>query len=201
VRFGLEVPGLLSFLVYGRSDAPVAGLDEVPPSDRPPVAVPFQSFHAMVALGVGFIGLTLLALFFLWRGTLFSKRWLLWIFVFAVLGAYAANQLGWVAAEVGRQPWIVYGLLRTGDAASKAVAPGEVRASIVMFSVIYLMLFAVWVYVMNDKIAHGPEEAEAMPEKTTREGLLEAAARRASPAGHSLTGARRRPRRAGRGEE
>jgi cytochrome d ubiquinol oxidase subunit I len=79
----------------------------------------------------------------------------------AVPAAYAANQLGWVSAEAGRQPWIVYGVLRTSDALSESVGAEAVLSSIVLFGLIYLMLFAVWLYVMNDKIQHGPEPVPA----------------------------------------
>ena len=128
-----------------------------------------------------FIGLTLLACFLRWRGTLFEKRWLLWIFVVAVFGPFIANEVGWVSAEVGRQPWIVHpnvirdaagnpqfdaagmvqynlseGLL-TRNAVSEAIDGGQVLASIVMFSVIYALLFWVWLYVLNDKIQKGPK--------------------------------------------
>jgi cytochrome d ubiquinol oxidase subunit I len=108
VRFNLAVPGGLSFMVHEDFAEPVIGLDRFRPEDRPPVAIPFFSYHVMVGLGFAFIALTLTGSLLLWRGTLFRTRWLLWIFVFAVLGAVAANQLGWVAAEVGRQPWIVH---------------------------------------------------------------------------------------------
>jgi cytochrome d ubiquinol oxidase subunit I len=184
---GIAVPGLLSFLIHGRLDAPVPGLDSVPEGDRPPVQLPFQAYHLMVGLGGFFIAVTALALWLRWRGRLFETRWLLHVFVFAVAGAYAANQLGWVAAEVGRQPWIVYGLLRTSDALSKAVGTGAVATSIAMFSVIYLLLFAVWVYVLNDKIQHGPEEAFAHAGPGDGAGLLDIAAQRAGQAAH-LTG-------------
>ena len=158
--------------------------------------IPFISYHLMVALGGAFIGLTLLALFFRWRGTLFEKRWLLWLFVFAVLGPYLANQAGWVATEVGRQPFLVYpehaermergadglvkmeGGLRTikGLSNIKVVGKEQIIGSIVMFSVIYALLFAVWVYVLNSKVQHGPDEAETPPPPvTSTEGLIEAA--------------------------
>jgi cytochrome d ubiquinol oxidase subunit I len=84
------------------------GLDAFRPEHRPPVLIPFASFHVMVSLGMFFITITLVASYLRWRGKLYTNRWLMWIFVFAVLGAVAANQLGWVAAEVGRQPWIVH---------------------------------------------------------------------------------------------
>ena len=108
------------------------------------------------------------------RGTLFEQRWLLWIFVFGVLGPYAANQLGWVAAEVGRQPWTVYGLLRTEDSVSTNLVAGEVLTSIIGFGVIYLLLFLVWILVLNDKIQKGPEPV-ALPGTTTPETLADVA--------------------------
>jgi cytochrome d ubiquinol oxidase subunit I len=156
VRFGLQIPKLLSFLVYEDFDRPVAGLDTIPPEDRPPVVVPFLSYHLMVGLGVTFIGLTSLAAFLLWRRKLFEQRWLLWVFVVAVVGPYLANEAGWVASETGRQPWVVYGLLRTRDAASPSVRGEEVLASLVMFSLAYLALFALWIFVINEKVRHGP---------------------------------------------
>jgi cytochrome d ubiquinol oxidase subunit I len=141
----------------------------------------------MVGLGFLFIALSMLALYYRWRGRLFEQRWLLWVFVFAVVGPFAANQLGWVSAEVGRQPWIVYGLLRTQDGLSKAVAADAILGSIAMFGLIYLLLFAVWVYVLNDKIQHGPEDAHEMPGATTAEGLLETASRLQAHRGFSMT--------------
>jgi cytochrome bd ubiquinol oxidase subunit I len=214
VKYGLGIPGGLSFLVYEDFNAPIPGLEEFRPDDRPPVTIPFLSYHTMVGLGAAFIGLTLLALFFRWRGTLFEKRWLMGVFVVAVLGPYLANQAGWVATEVGRQPFVVYpsgqdaehlvrgadGLvkmdgdgLRTIDGLSnaKVVGPDQIISSIVMFSVIYLLLFAVWVYVLNSKIQHGPDEIdEPAPPATSPGGLLEAAARLANPSGYSLTTAK-----------
>ena len=108
IDFNLAIPGGLSFMVHDRFDAELLGLDRFRPEHRPPLGLSFASYHVMVALGLAFIGLTLVASFLHWRGTLYDKRWLMWIFVFAVAGPVAANQLGWVAAEVGRQPWIVH---------------------------------------------------------------------------------------------
>lgn len=162
VDYAIAIPRLLSLLVYHDLDRPVPGLDRIPPTDRPPVAIPFFAYHLMISLAGAFIGLTLLAMLFWWRGTLFEQRWLMWAFVFAVLGPYAANQAGWVTAEVGRQPWIVYGLLRTPDGLSKVVTAEMVLSSILMFGFIYSLLFVIWVYVMNDKIRHGPETDDEM---------------------------------------
>jgi cytochrome bd ubiquinol oxidase subunit I len=157
VNLGFAVPGLLSLLVYYDPNKPVTGLDKIPREDWPPVTIPFLSYHLMAALGMFFIGATLLGLFLLWRGNLFEQKWLMWVYVFGVLGAYAANQSGWVAAEVGRQPWVVYGLLRTKDAVSPTVPAAHILASMIMFGIVYSFLFVVWVHVMNDKIQNGPQ--------------------------------------------
>ena len=156
MRYAVEVPGLLSFLVHGDTSKPVSGLDQFEP-DIPPVAIPFFSFHVMVGLGLYFIVLTLYGLWCYKRGTLFQKKWLLWVFVLSVFGPFIANQLGWITAEVGRQPWIVYNLLRTGDAVSPGLSGSYVLGSIIMFAVIYLLLFAVWIFLLNEKIHKGPE--------------------------------------------
>jgi cytochrome d ubiquinol oxidase subunit I len=185
VHMGLAIPGGLSFLVHGDFDAPVTGLDQFAEADRPPLQIPFQAYHIMVALGMYFIGITLLAAFYRWRGTLFEKRWLLWVFVFSIIGPYIANQAGWVAAEVGRQPWIVYGLLRTSDALSKAVSAEEVLTSIILFTIIYLFLFAIWIYILNDKIKKGPEEVSDL--EAPGGGLFATAGLRAGSGGASLT--------------
>jgi cytochrome d ubiquinol oxidase subunit I len=107
IRGNVAIPGGLSFLLFDNFKEPVLGLDRIRPEDRPPVLVPFFSYRTMVALGVGFVVLTLLATALHRRGRLFETRWLLWVFVFAVVGAVVANQAGWTAAEVGRQPWVV----------------------------------------------------------------------------------------------
>jgi len=160
VEFSLAIPRLLSFLVHGNPDKPVIGLDQYPKEDRPPVEIPFFTYHLMTALGIFFIALSVLGLILSRIGILFKQRWLMWVFVFSVLGAYAANQSGWVAAEVGRQPWVVYGLLRTKDAVSHAVPAEHIITSMTMFAIIYSFLFAMWVHVMNHKIQIGPEGIE-----------------------------------------
>jgi cytochrome d ubiquinol oxidase subunit I len=189
VNCGIAVPGLLSYLAYGDFQKPVAGLDKIPRSDWPPVVATFQAFHIMVWLGMLFVVLTLVGAFFRWRGTIFEKRWLLWIFVLAVPLPYAANQFGWMTAEVGRQPWVVYGLLRTSDALSKAVVANQVLGSIIMFIVIYALLFVVWVFVLDSKIKHGPEEVGPLPTAKEDGGLLGVAGLRAGTGGASLTNA------------
>jgi cytochrome d ubiquinol oxidase subunit I len=191
VKWQIAIPGLLSFLVHGDFNKPVQGLDQFPRKDWPPVGVSFQSYHGMVALGTYFLFITSLSLFFWWRGTLFEKRWLMRMYVWSVLGAVAANQLGWVAAEVGRQPWIVYGLLRTADGLSKVVEASQVLGSIVMFGLIYAMLLAVWIFVVNNKIKGGPEETHLTPKDKRSDGgpLLARVAEMQDPSKHSRTDA------------
>lgn len=160
VRFGIQVPGMLSYLLYGDPSKPVTGLKAFPEDERPPVNIVFQSYHIMVLLGFLLILLSLLAVLFWWRGSLFEKRWLLLIFVYTVVAPQVANQLGWIAAEVGRQPWIVYGILKTSDATSAVVSAGNILASIIMFSLIYILLFVLFLYLLNNKIQRGPEIEE-----------------------------------------
>lgn len=190
VKFGIAIPGGLSFLLHQDFNAPVTGLDQFPPADRPPLQLPFQMYHIMITLGMYFIALTLFASFLRWRGTLFEKRWLMWVFVVSVFGPYIANHAGWIAAEVGRQPWIVYGLLRTSDALSKSVTAEEVLASIILFAIIYLFLLAVWLYVMNDKIKHGPDDVVLEAASGPKGGLLDTISTLADHAGPSMTDAR-----------
>ncbi len=155
--YGIGIPGMLSWLIYGDRSTPVTGLNAFEPEDRPPVNIVFQSYHAMVAIGMALILIALLGALYWWLGKLWHTRWLLWILVFAVLGPQLANQLGWLSAEVGRQPWIVYHLLRTADALSRTVSAHQVMTSLVLFGMIYLLLFILFVYLLNEKIQNGPE--------------------------------------------
>jgi cytochrome d ubiquinol oxidase subunit I len=223
----VEVPGLLSFLVHGDSKAEVLGLDAFRPEHRPPVAVPYWSYRIMVGSGVLLAGLSLLAAFLLWRGSLFRTRWLLAVFVFAVVPAMAANQAGWVAAEVGRQPWIVHpavardaageplrdaegwvryetvtvalsdgtphetwaGLLTT-HGVSEAVRTDQVMGSIVLFAAIYVLLGALWIFVLDRKIRQGPDEGgSAAPPGRLVDAAVSLAAHRESLTGDAREGA------------
>ncbi len=157
---GIKIPGFLSLLVHRDRSAPVTGLKAFKLEDRPPVNIVFQSYHVMVGAGMALILISLAGLFFWLRGTLFEKRWFLWVFVLSVLLPQIGNQLGWISAEVGRQPWVVYGLLRTKDAISVSVDSGQIMLSLVMFSLLNLLLFVLFIYLLNEKIRHGPEEGE-----------------------------------------
>ena len=155
----IEIPGLLSWMAFGDPDYHIPGLDAFPKEDLPPLWMTFVSFHNMVILGMYFIGVMALAVFLLWRKKLFDTKWFLKLLVFSIPLPIAACQFGWVAAEVGRQPWIVYGELRTAEAASVTVSSGEIMFSIILFSIIYGLLGTVYVYLLARKIKHGPEPA------------------------------------------
>ena len=157
---GISVPGGASLLLHGDRQAVVPGLDQVPLADRPPVALTFHSYRLMVGIGIALMGVALLTAALAWRGRLAGSRWLLWVLVVSVLGPQIANQAGWMAAEVGRQPWIVQGLMRTSEAVSPNLAPGQVIFSLGLFTAIYTLLFAVFVFLLNEKIQHGPEPPE-----------------------------------------
>jgi cytochrome d ubiquinol oxidase subunit I len=172
VNLGIGVPGMLSYLIYGDTQKPVKGLNAFPPDERPPVNIVFQAYHLMVAIGVFLILITVLGIFLWWRGKLFNHKWLLWIFVFSVLGPQIANQVGWITAEVGRQPWIVYGLLKTSDALSKAVTSEQIMFSLILFTVIYLFLFILFIYMLNEKIQHGPDELETITSEYEKQKFI-----------------------------
>ena len=154
---GIKIPGGLSFLTQGDFNKPVKGLNAFKPEERPQqVNSIFQFYHIMVAIGMFLIALTLYASWLNFKNKLFDKRWLLWIFVWSVLLPQIANQTGWFAAEMGRQPWVVYGLLKTSDALSKSVSANQIVFSLIMFMVVYLLLFVLFLYLLNKKIIHGP---------------------------------------------
>jgi cytochrome bd ubiquinol oxidase subunit I len=160
---GLQIPDMLSFLAFNNFHAPVTGLDSVAPDDRPPVEACFMFFHGMVAIGFTMIAIAALGFLYFRHGSLHERRWLLWILVFAVLLPQFANQLGWFAAEVGRQPWIVYGVMKTPQGLSKILQANVVLTSLILFTFIYFLLFAVFIYLLNDKIQHGPDEQDLVP--------------------------------------
>ncbi len=160
---GLAVPGLLSWLAHGDTAKAVTGLRDIPRDERPPVNVTFQLFHLMVAIGFALIVLAGWAAWALWRGTLEDSRTLLWLLVVSVLGPQIANQAGWWVAEVGRQPWIVYKLLRTSQGLSAVVSANQIAASLIMFTAVYLLLFAAFIFLLNEKIKHGPDATDLQP--------------------------------------
>lgn len=163
VNLGVRLPGMLSYLLYGDAQRPVQGLNSFPKEDRPPVNIVFQSFHIMVAIGILLIVLNITGFVLMLQRKLYNCRPVLWLFVFSVFGPQIANQAGWFAAEVGRQPWIVYGLLRTSEGLSKAVTAGLVLTSLILFTVVYVLLFILFLFLLDQKIKAGPEHLEELP--------------------------------------
>ncbi|MEM9341024.1 MAG: cytochrome ubiquinol oxidase subunit I [Bacteroidota bacterium] len=170
---GIKVPGGLTFLLHQDFETPVKGLNAFKPENRPTALnAIFQFYHLMVGIGMFLIALTLYAAFQWWRGKLFERKWLMWVFVFSVILPQIANQVGWFAAEMGRQPWVVYGLLRTSDALSKVVTANQVFFSIILFSIVYAFLLALFIYMLNKKIKKGPEEGELIDQRPTQKEMV-----------------------------
>jgi cytochrome d ubiquinol oxidase subunit I len=161
---GIKVPGLLSFLVSHDFETPVQGLNEFPKDEWPNVPVVFQAYHLMIYMW-GAMALCVLAAFHFWKRKKLEKaKWTLYGLVVSVLFPAIGNQVGWVTAEMGRQPWIVYKLLRTHEGVSSSVHAGQVFSSILMLLGIYTLLFILFLYLLNHKIQHGPEEEGAETE-------------------------------------
>jgi cytochrome d ubiquinol oxidase subunit I len=153
------VPKVLSFLAYGSFGATVHGLDDYPREDWPDnVELLYFAYHIMVGLGTLLILVMAIAAFSLWRGTLFHSRRVLWMLMLAFPFPYIATSFGWMTAELGRQPWVVYGLMRTSAASSPQVPAGDVVFSTLGFMGLYLVVGIVYLYLMAREIGHGPKE-------------------------------------------
>ena len=168
---GLRVPCLLSLLVGQSKGTVVEGLDDFPTDDRPNVSLVFQVYHLMINLGMLFMGIGALGcILWIWKRKLWDQRWMLRIFVASIVLTQVATLSGWWTAELGRQPWIVWHLLRTEDAFSPNVTWGQVAFSIGMFVVLYALVFAVFLFLLNKKIKAGPpdppdeEDTESLPD-------------------------------------
>lgn len=158
IDYGLAVPGLLSFLAKGDVDAEITGLDQFPKEDWPRVQVLFQTYRVMIYLWGAMTALVLIALWKWKKGSLFSCRWLLRSLVASVFFPQIANQVGWISAEMGRYPWIVYNLLRIPDGLSKTVTAEQVASSMILFCTVYLLLFILFIYQLDQKIKRGPDD-------------------------------------------
>ena len=153
----IEVPDALSFLTYRAWKADVQGLDAFPRDMWPEnVALLYYTYHIMVGLGTIFIAITVVAAFLLWRRKLFAARWMLWILMLALPFPYIANTAGWMTAELGRQPWLVYGLMRTADGYSKLVSAGNAMFTLLGFLGMYMVLGILFLFLVRREIEHGP---------------------------------------------
>jgi cytochrome d ubiquinol oxidase subunit I len=151
-------PGLLSFLAFHNSGSEIKGLKEFKKEDRPPVLPTFLSFRAMTGLGMFFILLCLIAVIVGRGDRLEHSNSFLNLMLFALPLPYIAAQFGWIVAEVGRQPWIVYGVMKTSDAVSKAVSPGQVMGSLIGFTLLYGLLAFVDIYLLTKFAKKGPDD-------------------------------------------
>ena len=167
----LEVPAALSMLTYRRWNAQVTGLDAFPLDEHPDnIGLLYYSYHLMVGLGTLFLALMGVALLWLLRGRLLESRPLLWALVLAVPLPYIANTAGWITAEVGRQPWLVYGLMRTAAGTSSRVSAGNGLFSLIGFMGLYVVLSVAFVLLVARTVARGAEEASPTPNPGPRAG-------------------------------
>lgn len=157
----IVVPKMLSFLTYRRLDAAVHGLNHFPREDWPQnIPLLYYAYHVMVGLGTIFAAALGLAAVWLWRGRLFTNRLLLWMLMLLLPFPYIANTAGWMTAELGRQPWVVYGVMRTADGASSMVSSGNATFTLIGFMGLYALLTVLFVFLMAREVGHGPGEAK-----------------------------------------
>ena len=150
------VPDILSFLAYGSFSANVKGLDAYADTLEPPVELTYYAYHVMVGLGTIFVGIATLAALYLWRNRIFESPTLLWALMLTMPFPYIASEAGWVVSEVGRQPWVIYGLMRTSAGVSPTVAGGEAVFTLLGFGGMYLLLGVLFLYLVLREIALGP---------------------------------------------
>ena len=168
----LIVPKMLSFLTYKHWNAHVRGLNDFPEDQWPDrIELLYFSYHVMVGLGTIFIAIMAISTFLLWRKKLFESRWMLWIIMLSVPLPYIANTAGWMTAELGRQPWLIYGLMRTATGVSPRVAAGNAWFTLLGFMGMYTVLAMLWLFLVYREIEIGPE-----PDATIRAGILDPAA-------------------------
>jgi cytochrome d ubiquinol oxidase subunit I len=155
------LPDFLSFLAYGNFTANVDGLSAYARELWPPVELTYYAYHVMVGLGTIFAATSAVGVLLLGLGRLFEARWLLWILMLLLPFPYIANEAGWTVSEVGRQPWIIYGLMRTADASSPTVAGGETIFTLIGFAGMYFMLGVLFLYLVLREIGLGPSHEDA----------------------------------------
>jgi cytochrome d ubiquinol oxidase subunit I len=159
----IVVPGVLSYLIYGDVRAEVIGLNDIPADQHPPIEIVYYAYHIMVGLGTLFIAVYALAALKLWRGGLFESRGLLWALMLAMPFPYIANHAGWTVAEVGRQPWIVHGLMRTVDGTSQNVTAGMTFFTLFGFMGLYALVGLLYLFLLLRIVHAGPDAAHAAP--------------------------------------
>lgn len=158
--YGLRIPGLLSYLVHDDFQTPVRGLDQFPKEHWPWIPVVFQTYHLMIMMWGLMFAATLIGLYYIWKKKRAISGIFAWFLVLSVLFPQIANMAGWYSACMGRQPWIVYKLLKTKDAYSPVVTQGQVLGSLIMFVCMYLLFFVLFLYLLDKKIKAGPTHKE-----------------------------------------
>ena len=162
----LDVPDMLSFLTYRKWSANVRGLDAFAEDQWPDtIALLYYSYHMMVGLGTIFIAVMVLAALMLWRGKLYESRWMLWVLMLCVPLPYIANTAGWMTAELGRQPWLIYGLMRTAHGVSPRVGAGNAWFTLIGFMGLYTVLGILWLFLFYREIALGPDPENEPPDE------------------------------------
>ncbi|HJW08884.1 MAG TPA: cytochrome ubiquinol oxidase subunit I, partial [Holophagaceae bacterium] len=158
----IRIPGVLSFIAYGSFSSDVTGLNDIPQDQWPTsIELLYYSFHIMVGLGTLLIAVMALAWFLDWRGRLATLRPMLWALMLAFPFPYIATTAGWMTAELGRQPWLIHGLMRTAAGASANVHAGQTAFTLIGFCGLYFVLGLLFVFLIGREIAHGPAGAGA----------------------------------------
>jgi cytochrome d ubiquinol oxidase subunit I len=154
--FEVTTPYLGSWFATGSWTAPVSGLSDFPKQDRPPVLIVFFAFRAMVGIGLLMLGISLLGIFLLMRGRLETSRWFLWASCLTFPTGFLAVLLGWFTTEIGRQPWVVYGLLRTAETLTPTLTGASVLATLVGYAIVYTAIFFPGVFFIGRVLLEGP---------------------------------------------
>ena len=160
-HLAIKIPKFLSFLIHFDSNAEVQGLNDFREEMRPPVFLPFMSYHVMIWLGGLFIFMAVVGIVLLLRKKAFETRWFHKLFLLAVPLPYLANEFGWIAAEVGRQPWAVFGVLKTSDAASVVVPAGNILFTLILFFIVYTLIAVIGLSIIFKMVKAGPPETAA----------------------------------------
>ena len=156
----IAIPRMLSFITHMRWNAEIKGLDAFPEDEWPDnIPLLYYSYHIMVGLGTIFIAIMAMAAWLLWRGRLYRSRPMLWVLMLSLPFPFIANTAGWITAEVGRQPWLIYGIMRTSEGASPVVSAGNALFSLLGFMGMYALLSILFLFLVQREITHGPEPA------------------------------------------
>jgi cytochrome d ubiquinol oxidase subunit I len=174
--YAIEIPKLGSFIASGTWDSKEVGLEAFPKEDRPPVVIPFFAFRAMVGMGLVMLAVSWFGNFLRWRGKLEATRWFLWGAFLSFPTGFVAIVAGWYTAEVGRQPWVVYGLLRTKDAVTPSLTAGDVLFSLIVYVGVYALFVSFGFYYIYKLLREGPAlPAAPIPNATPNRPLAFAA--------------------------